>query len=187
MKAIYIHLSGALALTLTIAACVPAAAPPPPPASTTPTPSPAPTPTPTSAPVIEQPEYENYLNAPQTPGDWTYVNSGSGGYANFGTSPANTRFTIWCDRPQRRVDLIRPESFTGTRTMRIVTETTTRILEANPSSSRGNQIVASLSANDPLLDAMAITRGHFGIETEGLPTLYLPAWPEISRVIEDCR
>ena len=39
----------------------------------------------------------------------------------------------------------------------------------------------------PLLDAMAITRGRFAVEVEGEPGLYVPAWAEVTRVIEDCR
>ena len=55
--------------------------------------------------------------------------------------------------------------------------------------SRDSAIVAavSLSPRDPLLDAMAFSRGRFAIEQPGTPPLVLPAWPEIGRVIEDCR
>ncbi|MEL6878174.1 MAG: hypothetical protein AAGL68_08770 [Pseudomonadota bacterium] len=48
-------------------------------------------------------------------------------------------------------------------------------------------VAAELDANDPLLDAMAITKGRIAVETAGMPTLYLPAWAEVTRVIEDCR
>ncbi|MDG2003332.1 MAG: hypothetical protein P8J20_08375 [Novosphingobium sp.] len=48
-------------------------------------------------------------------------------------------------------------------------------------------IAVTLPASDPLLDAMAFSRGRFAVETAGLPTLYVPSWPEVSRVIEDCR
>jgi len=34
---------------------------------------------------------------------------------------------------------------------------------------------------------MAFSRGRFALETAGQETLYLPSWPEISRVVEDCR
>jgi hypothetical protein len=44
-----------------------------------------------------------------------------------------------------------------------------------------------VSANDPLLDAIAFSRGRFTVEVPGLPMLVLPAWPEPARVIEDCR
>lgn len=48
-------------------------------------------------------------------------------------------------------------------------------------------VATRVDADDPILDAMAITKGRFAIETPGLPTLYIPAWVEVSRVIEDCR
>jgi hypothetical protein len=49
--------------------------------------------------------------------------------------------------------------------------------------------VASLSirARDPLLDAIAFSRGRFAVEAEGRGRLILPADPVISRVVEDCR
>jgi hypothetical protein len=34
---------------------------------------------------------------------------------------------------------------------------------------------------------MAYSRGRFAVEINGLPTLYLPSWAEVGRVIEDCR
>ena len=45
----------------------------------------------------------------------------------------------------------------------------------------------TLTGRDGLLDAMAFSRGRFAVEVAGAPTLYVPAWPEVSRVIEDCR
>ena len=68
--------------------------------------------------------------------------------------------------------------------MRILTETTTRLLDAEPS---GANLAVSLSARDSLLDAMAFSKGRFAVEATGQPTLYLPSWIEVSRVIEDCR
>lgn len=48
-------------------------------------------------------------------------------------------------------------------------------------------VVAVRSAGDAALDQIAFSRGRFAIETPGLPTLVLPSWPEVTRVIEDCR
>ncbi len=48
-------------------------------------------------------------------------------------------------------------------------------------------IAARVAANDPLLDAMAFSKGRFAVEVAGLPTLYVPSYPEVTRVIEDCR
>ncbi len=48
-------------------------------------------------------------------------------------------------------------------------------------------LVAQLAVGDPLLDAMAFSRGKFVFAGAGLPDLVLPSWAEVSRVIEDCR
>ena len=48
-------------------------------------------------------------------------------------------------------------------------------------------LAVTLDARDPLLDAMAFSRGRFAIEVAGQPALYLPSWSEVGRVIEDCR
>ena len=47
--------------------------------------------------------------------------------------------------------------------------------------------IVPIAAADKLLDAIAFSRGRFALEAAGQETLYLPSWPEISRVIEDCR
>lgn len=54
--------------------------------------------------------------------------------------------------------------------------------------SRNGMAIRTLFApDDPLLDAMALSKGRFAVEVQGLPPLYLPSWAEVSRVIEDCR
>ena len=45
----------------------------------------------------------------------------------------------------------------------------------------------AFAPRDPLLDAMAFSRGRFMLEMGGSQTLILPAWSEVGRVIEDCR
>ena len=46
---------------------------------------------------------------------------------------------------------------------------------------------ARIGANDPLLDAMIYSRGRFMVSAAGRPDLIIPPWPEIARVVEDCR
>jgi hypothetical protein len=46
---------------------------------------------------------------------------------------------------------------------------------------------ATLPASDRFLDAIAFSRGRFAVEVQGLERLVLPTWPELARVIEDCR
>lgn len=73
---------------------------------------------------------------------------------------------------------------TSSQPMVITTTSARRALSAEP---EAGQLVARLTAGDPLIDAMAFTRGRFMVEAGGTAPLYLPSWPEISRVAEDCR
>jgi hypothetical protein len=50
-----------------------------------------------------------------------------------------------------------------------------------------NRISASLPAYDGLLDAMSFSRGRISVTVSGTPMLVVPAWPELARVVEDCR
>ena len=68
--------------------------------------------------------------------------------------------------------------------MTVRTETVDRALALQ---SQGSAAGAELNPRDPLLDAIALTRGRFAIEVPGQQPLYLPAWAEVTRVIEDCR
>mgnify|MGYP001804227527 CR=1 FL=1 len=76
---------------------------------------------------------------------------------------------------------------TEARVMSVTTETVTSQLEAGPVPDMQMLLAADLQPDDPLLDAMASTKGRFKVEVEGQEPLYLPAWVEVSRVIEDCR
>lgn len=50
-----------------------------------------------------------------------------------------------------------------------------------------NEMIVQLPAADPLLDQMAFSRGRFLVTAEGGLSLVVPAWPELARVVEDCR
>lgn len=188
MKATFLHTVGAIAVTFGIAACAPSIVEPlptPTPAASQPppvirTPSPAPV-----APVQEQ-FYPNYLDAPQTPGTWEYVSEPGETLAVYGIDRANPEFVLRCSRASRQVGMARRISAAGPRRMRITTETAQRDIMASPVGTR-SLVAAELNARDSLLDAMAITKGRFAVSVEGERTLYLPAWTEVTRVIEDCR
>lgn len=127
------------------------------------------------------------MDAPQSPGDWAYTRLGDGSLARFGAANAEPRFAMRCAAPTGQVELIRylPDR-TASATMVIRTETQTRSLAAARNAD-GSALVLKLPANDRLLDAMALSKGRFAIEVPGMPTLYLPSWAEVTRVIEDCR
>lgn len=186
MKPVYLYFAGSLTLTFGLAACIPAAPEPAPPPVSQPMPEPDPVPVATPAPA-PTPEYESYLDAPQTPGDWRYSKQDNGTVAAFGTTSGMPQFSLVCRNADRMMYLTRWAPLQGDQTMTIRTETVTRKIATKTMQDGLPGEQATLSARDPLLDAMAITKGRFAVETPGMPTLYLPAWPEISRVIEDCR
>ncbi|MGB3472531.1 MAG: hypothetical protein WBA51_17085 [Erythrobacter sp.] len=162
-----------------------------------PAPTPAPTPAPVAArpvappPVVREPLYENYLDAPQTAGTWKYTPEPSETLATFGEAGSldSVTFIVRCDTRTGKIGLGRVVSSPtqGTRVMSVTTETTTRQLQAELVEARPPIFAAELDPRDPLFDAMAITKGRFAIGVEGESTLYLPAWAEVTRVIEDCR
>jgi len=179
-------LLGALALS----ACVPPSPEPTPVPSPTPTPVATATPTPAPAPPqVVTPSFDNWMDAPQTPGDWTYVAEAGETLAVFGTgrTPETVDLIIRCDLATRRIGIARAGSAAGQVEMLVRTETQDRRLTASPMQSGGSLIVAQLAASDPLLDAIAFSKGRFAVDVAGTDAVYAPAWPEITRVIEDCR
>ncbi|WP_291135768.1 hypothetical protein [Erythrobacter sp.] len=192
MKATVLTAAGAIALTFGTAACIPQADVPLPPAPTpapvaTPAPAPTPPPRPAPPPVVEEPVYENYLDAPQTPGDWDYAREPGEIFAQFGTGISEARFILRCAGGEVGLAYVTESEQAVPRPMTIRTETLTRTIEARPVAGQSELLAAFLAPSDPLLDAMAITKGRFAVAVEGQRTLYLPAWVEVSRVIEDCR
>ncbi len=183
MKPIHARLGAAVALSFAIAACVPS------PGSTpTPTPTPAPvattpSPDPTPAPVL----HDNWMDAPRTPGDWSYSSRSGESLALYGEPRSEAVFSLRCNPANRTVTLMRAGQAARSLPLRIRTETADRILAAEPTRGELPYLSASVPARDPILDAMALTKGRFAIEAQGMPTLYLPAWAEVTRVIEDCR
>ncbi|WP_267434050.1 hypothetical protein [Sphingomonas sp. GM_Shp_1] len=167
-----------LATTIVAAAalsgCIPAAPRPaaPPPVRHTPQPLP-----PAPRPVLGA----DWRDWPLTPGDWRYQRTAQGSGATFGTGGV-TRLSLTCDPRTRQVRLSRPASVAGSVTIR--TSSTTRALAAQAVATGAEMV---LTANDPLLDAMAFSRGRFTVEQQGQVPLVIPAYAEIGRVIEDCR
>jgi hypothetical protein len=158
------------------AGCVPRVAPPPPVAAPTPTPVPTPTPTPIAA---------DWQDWPVTPGTWRYERDARGSRALFGSPGAAALAVLRCDLPARAVYLSRAGSTPGAFTIR--TSSTTRSVTAQPTGGTPAYVAAVLTPRDPLLDAIAFSRGRFTVEQPGVAPLVLRPWAEVSRVIEDCR
>lgn len=157
------------------------------PAAPAPMAAPAPTPTITPAPT-PTPTYANWLDAPPTPGNWFYINKPPFSYAAFGDTATTPKFVMRCDRAGGIVSIGRESASTTPQPLRIITETSTRLLTGQPRQGSVEHLLAvDLPTADPLLDAMAISKGRFAVEAAGEPTLYIPSWPEVTHVIEDCR
>jgi len=147
---------------------------------------PAPAPAPTSpsawrpAPVPSAPPPTSWADNPATRGDWRWSEEGGQSVARF----AGGRLVLRCAGSLRIERAEAGLNTTSAATMRIVTQTQARTFSAVPQ--RGYYAI-DLPPRDPLLDAMAFSKGRFAVEVSGLPTLYVPSWAEVSRVIEDCR
>lgn len=168
----------AILSSLAVAGCV---APPP-------RPAPAPQVVALPAPPLAAPAAlgDDWRDWPLTPGTWRYL----AGSARFGEAEALPTLSLACDRATRIVTLSRP-GVSGEPVLTIRTTSATRALTATamtrPDSWPPTALEVRLAATDPLLDAMAFSRGRFTVEQPGKPPLVIPAYAEIGRVIEDCR
>ncbi|MFA6034279.1 MAG: hypothetical protein WC889_15375 [Myxococcota bacterium] len=160
---------------IALAACVRPSAPPPAPAPVRPVPTPAPAPAP--APLAS-----DWRDWPITPGNWSYRADAGGSVASFGVAGSAPRLTLRCDRQAGRMILSRPDGAGSSMTVR-----TTSVVRALPAQPGSGALSAALPPRDPLLDAMAFSRGRFLVEAAGTPYLAVPAWAEVARVTEDCR
>lgn len=134
----------------------------PPPAAPAPVAAPPPQAPP---PIVALPDWRA---APLTPGGWRYQPDAQAPAAIFGEG----LFLLRCDYATRLI------SFGGTGVA----------FPATVSTSYGDAVLAArVSVTDNRLDGIAFSRGRFAVASPGRTRLILPAWPEIGRVIEDCR
>jgi hypothetical protein len=181
MKAIRPLLTAA-ALSALLASC---ASPPPPPP-----PRPIPRPQPTYRPPSPPPQVRpapDWRDRPITPGTWRWSRIGGASSARFGEGPDGSALEFRCDRQANAVLLIRAGAGAGPTAITVTTPSTARALTGQPLGGSVPAIVVALPVRDPLLDSIVFSRGRFAIEARGLAPIYAPTWPEIARVIEDCR
>ena len=156
----------AVAVILFLAGCASKPAPAPAPGAAPPPVRPVPAPV---RPVVPPPAPADWHDLDLTPGDWSV----SGNVARF-LAADGAAFALRCDPSARRV-LIEREAASGELIVR------TTALER-----RFAATSVPLPADDPLLDAIAFSRGRFTVEAGGR-TMVLPAWPEPARIVADCR
>ncbi len=121
--------------------------------------------------AAQAPLFEDARSAPLTPGQWSYVQTAEASEARFGAM-----FSIRCVRASRLVVLRSLDVATPT-SLAIATDMLSRSLPAS----------GTLGAADPLLNAIAFSRGRFVVSMGTAQRLVLPASPEAARSIEDCR
>ena len=174
LKALAPALAAASLALAALSSCTATTPPPAPAPVATAAPRPAPPPPMPSGPAV------HWRDAPLTPGDWRWTREGTLSVARFG----GDLFIMACDPASRTVTLSRRGDAAGDVPVSVITFHQVRFLTGRGQAGR---IAAGLEAGDPLLDAMALSRGRFALETTGLPTLFLPSWSEVTRVVEDCR
>ena len=171
-------------LTLLLAACVGAPDRPSSPAQPQ-RPTPTPAPPPAAAPV-------EWQYRATTPGNWTYRAENAGSTATFAgqgaavpgaaVPSAAVLVTMRCDIAARQISVARAGGGKPVMTVRTSYGATNW-----PAVATATVVVATRTATDATLDQIAYSRGRFAIEVQGGDMLILPAWAEVSRVIEDCR
>ncbi|MFM8541831.1 MAG: hypothetical protein ACKOAM_00975 [Chakrabartia sp.] len=174
-----ITIAGTVLATLLLTAC----------ATTPPPPGPAkPVVRPSIAPPIAPP-VANWEDRRPTPGDWIYRAEPRGGVALFGRSQASADLVVACDRTNGRISISRfglmPSGLAAQMTVRATG--VSRLYPAQASMALPGYISAELAAKDPMLDAMAHSRGAFLIGLLGTEDLIVPTWAEFARVVEECR
>ena len=107
---------------------------------------------------------------PLAPGQWSYVTTTTGSEARY-----DAVLALRCDRASRVVTIERFGA--GAAALQVATSSVTRTLPAG----------GRLLAGDPLLDAIAFSRGRFLVSGGATGVVAIPAWPEAARSIEDCR
>jgi len=118
-------------------------------------------------------------------GSWTYSSTATATTATFANASASPQLAIICTRASRRVTVSKAATAAAP-FLQVWTSSASRSIAASfkPLTSR---IEVDLAAYDPLLDGLAFSRGRIGVGVAGAPPLVAPAWPEIARVVEDCR
>ena len=132
------------------------------------------------APALSDLSYEKPMA-----GTWTYSATGDGSQSTFVDTQSQPQLTIHCTRMTRRVTISKPAA-TSSPTLWIWTSAETKTVPATYDSANA-RVTADFAPFDPMLDAIASSRGRIGFSTSGLAATIVPPWGEVGRVIEDCR
>ena len=141
---------------------------------------------PLPAPALSQAPAQVDLGAVQPiSGTWSYRNAQGGSYAAFTDRTATQRLILRCNRAARTVSIVRTGVPAAAPTLSIWTSSTARSVPSRFDATR--TLTADVRATDPILDAMAFSRGRFATAAAGAPMVAIPTAPEVTRIVEDCR
>ena len=133
--------------------------------------------------VVQQPL--DFSTAAVAPGSWGYQPVPGGSEARFVDATGTARLVLHCTRANRQVSISHASSVPAA-SLSVWTSSASRILPAR-FEANAMRVTAEVFAQDPLLDAIAFSRGRFVVTMAGGAPLVVPAWPEAARTIEDCR
>ena len=155
-------------LAASLAGCVAAPKPAPPP------PRPPVVVVPPPAPALPPPPVQPWDELPVTEGGWLLAADGRA--ARFVDDGGIERAALTCAAPGRTIRI----GLNGERAMRLGIMTSSDLRDLMLADG-----AADVPVGDPILDAIAFSRGRFALRASQL--LVLPVQAEIGRVIEDCR
>ena len=108
-----------------------------------------------------------------------------GSEARFADSSNRVQLAVRCSRATRKVAIAK--AVTGAvPNLTIWTSSMSRSIPASfdPATALAT---GEIAATDPILDAIVFSRGRFAVSSAGVPSLVLPPWADVARVVEDCR
>jgi len=155
-------------------------------------PAPRPAPLPPSSPppaLPAAPPQQDWRDVPLTPGDWSWRGTpGQSSIAQYGAAGQTALFAVRCDLATRNIVFSRGGiAPTPNAAMSFTTSYGSFAYTGANGGGQPPAIVAQAGARDPHMDQIAFSRGRFLVDVAGQSRLVLPSWPEVSRVIEDCR
>jgi hypothetical protein len=135
------------------------------------------------APIVQP--IGHWTDWPLSTGSWVYRRDDRGSIALFGATGADALVTLRCDKARRSLFFSRAGN-AGTN-MTVRTSSTSKGLPLQPTGGQPAYMATALMPNDPIVDAMAFSRGRIALEVDGAQNIAIPVWSEIGRVVEDCR
>ncbi len=129
---------------------------------------------------------------PLAAGNWTYGTGNKTTFALYGQPQRDPLVVIRCETALKKITFARVLEFSkgAAPNMRVrasdgLQSWPTRIVSTGPGVDTYHGV--TLLPTDAMLDMITFSRGRFAVEVDGEAGLALPAWPEMARVIEDCR